>query len=289
MTIIREIAAAKVNLTLQILGRRPDGYHELKSLVAFAGISDLVEFRPGHPPEITVEGPFASEIQGENLLLKAARTVHSERPDFVTGAFRLVKRLPVAAGLGGGSADAAAALRALMQANGNQSLALDWARLAKSLGADVAVCFRQRASFMTGIGEIVTPAPRMPELSVVLVNPAIALPTEAVYAALNAPSLKTQATGASSGPAVHLATVDQPGEYLNRNPNDLETPALRLAPAIGEVKAALAAQKGCLIARLSGSGSTCFGLFRDQQSAAYAEQSIARHRPVWWVRSSVLR
>jgi 4-diphosphocytidyl-2-C-methyl-D-erythritol kinase len=289
MTVIREIAAAKVNLTLKIFGRRPDGYHQLKSLVAFAGISDLVEFRPGAVPKITVEGPFAGDIDGENLVMRAANAVRLTRPDFATGTFRLIKRLPVAAGLGGGSADAGAALRALMQANGRQSATFDWLRLARNLGADVAVCLTQRASFITGIGDIVTPAPHLPELSIVIANPGIHLPTTAVYGALNAPPLGRPAVDERDTLMDPIGTVDQLIEYLKNTPNDLEATAFRLVPEISEVKAALASQDGCLIARLTGSGSSCFGLFRDLRSANTAERRIADSQPGWWIRASLIR
>ncbi|MGI9386601.1 MAG: 4-(cytidine 5'-diphospho)-2-C-methyl-D-erythritol kinase, partial [Methyloligellaceae bacterium] len=183
----------------------------------------------------------------------------------------------------------AAALRAIVRANNSQSFSFDWPRMAKCLGADVAVCYGQRAAVMTGIGEAVTPAPRLPEIAVVIVNPAIPLPTQTIYAALNAPDFAPHLVGGTTDLDRSFGDLNQLMAYLETAPNDLEQAALSLVPAVGDVKAELAAQDGCLLARLSGSGSTCFGIFPDQCIAETAEHAIARQRPDWWVRSSLLR
>jgi len=274
---IRQTAPAKVNLYLHVVGRRADGYHAIDSLVAFAGIGDGLTAGAADELTLAVEGPFAGALPapGDNLVLAAARRLAAAAGVAPRAALRLVKRLPVAAGIGGGSADAAAALRALARLWGVATV--DLAGLAASLGADVPVCLAARASLVAGIGERLRPAPALPVVSAVLVNPGVALATAAVFAARE---------GAFSTPAPPIeapADAAALAQALATRSNDLEAPARRLAPVIDAVLAALAAQPGCLIARMSGSGATCFALFAGPGAAATAAERIAAARPDWWV------
>jgi 4-diphosphocytidyl-2-C-methyl-D-erythritol kinase len=290
MTIpLTEIAPAKVNLTLRVIGRRADGYHELESLVAFARVGDRVGFAPGDALALDVAGPFAAAAGNvaDNLVLKAARELARRAPGLVLGRFVLTKELPVAAGLGGGSADAAAALRLLARAN---ALAPDDARLAdaaRATGADVPVCLDPRARVMRGIGEVLSAPLDLPPLPTVLVNPGVPLATKDVFAAFArmGPSKVGEAfdlaavSGASAGAA--LAALAEGG-------NDLEPAAVSLCPAVADALTALRATPGCRLARMSGSGATCFGLYLNEAAAAAAAQAIAGAHPGWWVRATVL-
>lgn len=275
-------APAKVNLTLHVLGRRPDGYHEIESLVVFADAGDRLTLTPGDRLELDVRGPTA-EAAGtgsDNLVLKAARALAERVGGLRLGSFTLEKSLPVAAGLGGGSSDAAAALRLLAQANG---LPLDDERLyaaARATGADVPVCLDPRPRMMRGIGEILSVPLALPALPAVLVNPGVAVPTKDVFAALAAPALSPAAPHDDVAPAG--ARVAELVSALASRRNDLEAPALRLQPVIGEVLAALRAS-GCRLARMSGSGATCFGLFDSAAAAQAAARDLQRARPGWWV------
>jgi 4-diphosphocytidyl-2-C-methyl-D-erythritol kinase len=276
-------APAKVNLTLHVLGRRPDGYHELESLVAFAGTGDDLSLRPG-ALSLSVSGPTANAAGGgaDNLVLKAARALARRVPGLTTGAFHLTKRLPVAAGLGGGSADAAAALRLLARLNG---LAFDDPAIlsaASDTGADVPVCLQSRARMMAGAGEVLGPALRLPPLFTVLANPGVPVATAAVFQAL--------ALKASPHPAIGPA-LDRPRlvAAIAAGRNDLETAAIALAPAIGEALASMRAATGCRLARMSGSGATVFGLFDDGAASLAAAKEIRRARPGWWIKATRLR
>ena len=276
-------APAKINLYLHVTGRRPDGYHRLDSLVAFAGIGDTVQVYPA--PEITLEiaGPFAAALGDieENLVMRAARLLREAAGVRAGARIRLVKRLPVAAGMGGGSSDAAAALRALSAHWDGCPRGDDLARLALSLGADVPVCLSGRAALVAGIGESLTGAPALPATYLTLANPGEPLSTARVFAAFGAalgerfsrPAPFAGAPGSASELAAELA----------RRGNDLEAPARSLVPAVGAVLEELAGEPGCLISRMSGSGPTCFGLFADAGEAARAAARIAGRRPEWWV------
>lgn len=275
-------APAKVNLTLHVLGRRPDGYHEIESLVVFADAGDRLTLTPGDRLELDVRGPTAEAAGAgsDNLVLKAARALAERVEGLRLGSFTLEKSLPVAAGLGGGSSDAAAALRLLAQANG---LPLDDERLyaaARATGADVPVCLDPRPRMMRGIGEILSVPLALPALPAVLVNPGVAVPTKDVFAALAAPALSPAAPHDDVAPAG--ARVAELVSALASRRNDLEAPALRLQPVIGEVLAALRAS-GCRLARMSGSGATCFGLFDSAAAAQAAARDLQRARPGWWV------
>jgi len=276
-----ETAPAKVNLTLRVLGRRADGYHEIDSLVVFAGVGDELSFAQGAELALTVTGPTASaagEIS-DNLVLKAARALVARVEGLAVGSFALSKRLPVAAGLGGGSSDAAAALRLLARANG---IALDDPRLmqaAQVTGADVPVCLDPRPRRMRGIGDILSEPLDIPKLPAVLVNPGVAVPTREVFAALN---LKPGAQAADAPPPP-AALLDE----ISSCRNDLEEPAIELQPVIAEVLAVLRKLPGCRLSRMSGSGATCFGLFEATHAAEAAARMLHVGYPRWWVRATV--
>ena len=283
-------APAKINLTLHVLGRRPDGYHDLESLVVFAGTGDDVSLDPGPDLALSVEGPTATLAgQGtDNLVLKAARLLAERTPGLRLGRFRLVKRLPVAAGLGGGSSDAAAALRLLARLNG---LSLDDPAVreaARLSGADVPVCLQPRARMMRGVGDELGPGLALPPLFAVLVNPGIPVETPAVFRELGLEP------GARPSGAAHPAVAGSTDpkallRALSLARNDLEGPALRLQPVIGEALTALSATPGCRLARMSGSGATVFGLYESCTAAGAATKALRRARPGWWVKGTSLR
>lgn len=284
-----DFAPAKVNLSLEIAGRRPDGYHELVSLVAFATIGDTLTFHAATTREISLEteGPFAAAIDGENLILRAAQVFLDTFDTARGGRFVLTKRLPVAGGLGGGSADAAAALRLLARANAGHGVTdPDWrARLVAALsrlGADIRVCLEARAAWAAGIGESVTPVDGMPELPAVLVNPGIALATREVFAALDAPIFAGAASWEIQTPDTFTDTGALIG-FLRDHPNDLEAPAHKLAPITADILDALQSSPGCALARLSGSGPTCFGLFGRRDAATHAAKTLRAAHPDWWI------
>lgn len=280
--LLRERAPAKVNLTLHVLGRRADGYHELDSLTAFAGCAaDALTLDPAAPYGLTVDGPFATPAGDgdDNLVLKAARALAGRVDGLTLGAFALTKRIPVAAGLGGGSADAAAALRLLAQLN---DLASDDPRLldaAAEAGSDVPVCLRSRAARMTGRGEVVTPVQIAPTPAV-LMNPLRPAPTADVFRALGLAPGETRDGD---------APPEDVGSWIARGRNDLEAAAVRIAPEIAAGLLMLASQTGCRTARMSGSGATVFGLFGSAQEARRAARALAKAAPGWWVRSTILR
>jgi 4-diphosphocytidyl-2-C-methyl-D-erythritol kinase len=279
-----EKAPAKVNLTLRVLGRRADGYHEIESLVAFAGVGDAVTFRPGGALALAMSGPTAAAAGdvADNLVLKAARALAERVESLKLGRFTLSKRLPVSAGLGGGSADAAAALRLLARAN---RMTPDDPRLmqaARATGADVPVCLDPRARLMRGVGDILSDPLDLPRLFALLVNPGVAVATKDVFAALNVPPAKPVAqAGAPAGPAGLLADI-------TNGRNDLEGPAIELEPAIADVLAVLRKLPGCRLARMSGSGATCFGLFDSTRAASAAARTLRVGYPAWWTRATVL-
>lgn len=283
-------APAKINLTLHILGRRDDGYHELESLVVFSGAGDTLSFSPGGALSLDVSGPTAPAAGAgdDNLVLRAARNL-AERIDGLTlGAFRLEKRLPVAAGIGGGSSDAAAALRLLARAN---RLKADDPRLyeaARVTGSDVPVCLAGRARMMRGAGETLGPALRLPLLPAVLVNPGVPVETRPVFARLGLqPGERVEAAAhpiiGDGGSALELLAL------LSRGRNDLEDPACLQAPVIVDALAVLRAARGCKFARMSGSGATCFALFSTPHAAAKAARAIRTQHPEWWVKTAALR
>ncbi len=283
------IAPAKINLYLHVTGRRADGYHTLDSLVAFAGINDVVSVRPAAELTLELIGHFAEDIPAGdgNLVLMAARALREQAGINDGAALKLTKRLPVAAGIGGGSADAAAALRAL---NGLWGLGLadtELLAIGLGLGADVPVCLRGRAAFMGGIGEDLCPAPALPRAWVVLVNPGRALSTPAVF------EKRRQMAGDDfSAPAGFNYAPQDAAELaavLAKRRNDLEDAAVALEPAVGEVLAAINETAGVLLARMSGSGATCFGLMAAAEEAASAALALAAAHPDWWVKAASLK
>lgn len=283
-------APAKINLTLQVLGRRPDGYHALESLVAFSGAGDTLTLSPGPRLTLEIDGPTAPAAGGgdDNLVLRAARALGERVDGLVFGDFRLEKRLPVAAGIGGGSSDAAAALRLLARANG---LAADDPRLqeaARATGSDVPICLDRRARMMRGAGEKLGAPIRLPLLPAVLVNPGTPVETKPVFQSLGL------SPGESSGFGAHLEIVsdlsfDALLPRLARGRNDLEDAACVQAPVIVDVLALLRAARGAKVVRMSGSGATCFALFETPRAAVRAARAIRERRPDWWVKTAALR
>lgn len=287
MTALRDIGRAKINLTLEVLGRRSDGFHELKSLVAFASFGDDLELDPGGGLELEVEGPFAAALGGDNIILDAARAARASLTSLRLGRFHLGKLLPVAAGLGGGSADAAAALRLIARANPGLLRESALARLAAALGSDVSVCLNSRPALMTGRGEKVEPVSGFPPCGVVLANPGRALATQAVYAALHAEPLGAEPQHGAEKLDFHDDFAALLAYALPRR-NDLEGPAANLLSDITGVLAALSALKGARLARLSGSGPTCFALLAREEEARQGAAHLAAQHPAWWVASGAL-
>ena len=288
-----EEGRAKVNLTLRVVGRRVDGYHELESVVAFADCADRLSLAPGAALDLTMSGPLAQACgeTSDNLVLKAAHLLGERVPGLKIGSFTLDKVLPVAAGIGGGSADAAAALRLLAQLNG---LALDDRRLldvALETGADVPVCLTSRACDMTGVGESLLPL-SLPIMPCVLVNPRVPVATRDVFAALGLRNGEllvgaSDVIQATAWPE-QGASVEDWVEVLAASSNDLEAPATRIQPVIGQVITALSAANGAWLARMSGSGATCFAIYENTADAQRAAQKILQDHPDWWVHAGVL-
>jgi 4-diphosphocytidyl-2-C-methyl-D-erythritol kinase len=289
MTAHRDIAWAKLNLTLEVLGRRADGFHALRSLVAFAGVGDTVELEPEQGTlDLRIEGPFAGALTGgagANLIIRAAEAAKAHEPGLTLGRFRLFKTLPVAAGLGGGSADAAAALRLIAGANPGALPDTVVAALAPQLGSDVAVCLGSAPALITGRGEIVSPVRGFPPCGVVLANPGLPLATADVYGALEAPPVSAVPEPA---PPDFAGDLEKLIAYAAPRGNGLEAAATRLVPEIGTVLAALAGLDGARLARLSGSGPTCFALFATPRAALRAATLLAEREPDWWIAASRL-
>lgn len=279
-------AAAKINLTLRVGSHRRDGLHEIDSLVVFSNIADELTLDPSRPRGLELLGPLRADCgpPADNLVLRAAAALAARVLDLKIGWFSLIKRVPVAAGLGGGSADAAAALRLLAQSNG---LAPDDPRLldaAWATGADVPACLDPRARLMRGAGETLSAALQLPALAAVLVNPGVALPTRNVFAAFDQ---------ASTGAPMHaeppsLNGWDELLAYLQAQRNDLEGAAMSLQPVIGDVLSALRGSPSCLLARMSGSGATCFGLFDADEMASSAAEQLRTQHPGWWIEETRL-
>lgn len=282
-------APAKVNLTLRVLRRRSDGFHDLSSLVAFAGVGDRLSLEPGQTLSLVVEGPGAQAAgpADDNLVIRAALALAERRPGLKLGHFALAKRLPVAAGLGGGSSDAAAALRLLAQAN---QMAPDDPVLmaaARAVGSDVPVCLDPRARLMEGVGDLLSRPLALPPLFAVLANCRAAVPTPAVFRGLG-----LQPGEALAGP-LHPATLPETANgliaCLSGIGNDMETAAQALAPGIALAKAALAEWPEARLVRMSGSGATVFALTQDCRAAARLARRVAARYPDWWVKATVLR
>jgi 4-diphosphocytidyl-2-C-methyl-D-erythritol kinase len=298
-TALVDFAPAKINLTLRVGQRRPDGYHDLESLVVFADIGDSMRLRTGEPLALSVGGETAADSGAidDNLVLKAARALAAQVPDLRLGHFELEKCLPVAAGLGGGSSDAAAALRLLGQANSDKNLFADPRMMAaaRKTGADVPVCLSPKPRIMRGIGDILSAPLHLPRLPALLVNPRVSTPTSSVFGArAGRPDIVPYSGGDPAHALVERATTraEEPDaerliDTLRQSGNDLEAPAISLHPAIADVLAALRALPGCKLARMSGSGATCFGLFDATQVVDAARMLAARH-PDWWIAPTTL-
>ena len=264
---LSEAAFAKVNLYLHVTGRRADGHHLLDSLAVFPPAGDLLRAGPAPALSLAIDGPFAAALaDGDNLVLRAAKALDRTRG----AALQLTKNLPVASGIGGGSADAAATLRLLSRL---------WRctvpeGMASALGADVAVCLASRPARMRGVGEVLLAAPRLPRFAMVLVNPGVPVATPAVFARragpFSLPATLPEAWADAAGMARDLAGLA----------NDLEAPAIGLCPVIAEALAAIRTTAGCLLARMSGSGATCFGVYAAAGEAVEAAARLAR--PGWW-------
>lgn len=275
-------APAKINLHLHVTGRRADGYHLLDSLVAFADVGDVVEAVAGEGLSLALDGPFADGLGAgaDNLVLRAAVRLAEAagvRPD---AALRLTKRLPIASGIGGGSADAAAALRVLVRLWGIAPDADMLARLAQGLGADVPVCLARRPALMRGVGEVLADVPALPTFGLLLVNPGVGVSTAAVFGARSA--------AASAACTLPAGWPDLPDlvAWLEQCRNDLEAPARRLCGAVGDVLEAIRTLPGCRLARMSGSGATCFGVFDDAAAARHGADLLGGRR--WWVHAGML-
>lgn len=282
-----ERAPAKINLALHVLRRREDGYHDLESLVVFADLADELEATPAPVDRLTISGPFGQGLGtgGSNLIMRAVAAFRDRWPGTVPPGLHLhlVKNLPVAAGIGGGSADAAAVLRMLWALAGRNSAVTELADLAALLGADVPACLLSCPVLVRGVGEILSPLPQFPALHVVLVNPMVPVATADVFRRLRAhdnyplPALPEP-----------LTRPAQLGLWLDGTRNDLQPPAIKLVGAIGDVIEALGQTQGCMLARMSGSGATVFGLYGSSAQAHQAAHEMLKAHPDYWVAAAPL-
>lgn len=283
---LTDLARAKVNLFLHVRGRRPDGRHTLESLAVFPEIGDVVHAEPAAARSLTLSGPFAAALGAgeDNLVLRALEALAVETGTMQGAALHLDKRLPVASGIGGGSADAAAALRLAARLWGVWPASERMAAVALGLGADVPVCIASRPAMMGGIGEVLDAAPTLPGFWMVLVNPLRTLSTAAVFNALERRSNPP-------GPPAPAGFVDLGAlvAWLACQRNDLEAPARALMPVVGAVLGALRWQNACRFARMSGSGATCFGLFETEAAAMDAADAIRRAEPGWWAAPAMVK
>lgn len=270
-----ERARAKVNLTLHVGAPRPDGYHPLESLVLFADVGDVLTVSRAPQSSLTIDGPYAGQLVAseDNLILRAARSLG------LSAEFHLTKNLPVASGLGGGSADAAAALRGLMKVYGpeyspSKSALSD---ITLSLGADVPICLSSEAAIMRGIGEDITPIAGAPKFAALLVNPNKAVSTAAIFNAFDA-RLKHGGADNDLSHENSASVIDM----AQAGRNDLQDIAIELVPDIARVLEVIGAQDGVSLARMSGSGASCFGLFESYAEAQRAQEAITRDHPTWW-------
>lgn len=289
MTSIRELAPAKINLTLEVAGRRDDGFHQLESLVAFADVGDVVTLDTNAVPGVEVTGPMAAGLAGPNILSRCLSLIRERAPQLALGSVRLEKHLPVAAGLGGGSADAGALLRAVRRANGASSDGVDWHGLARALGADVPACLEARPLWVTGDGDVLGEvAGGLPPLRAVLVNPMAEVPadkTARVFRALGAGAVRADYAAPA---APRFPDRDALLAFMRARGNDLAGAAESVVPGIGAVLDALGSLRGMDYAAVSGAGPTCFGVFPDGASADAARQIMASRHPAWWVAAVAL-
>jgi 4-diphosphocytidyl-2-C-methyl-D-erythritol kinase len=286
MPAISERARAKINLTLRVLGRRVDGYHLLESLIVFADVGDAVTFEPRVPTAVEMSGAYASSISGGNLVETVLAALAAADPSLTLGRVSVDKQLPIAAGIGGGSADAAAVLRAVRRIN--PASGVDWQSLAASLGADVSVCLADRSSLVWGVGEHVEPVEGLPHLDVVLVCPQSAAPfgkTKSVFGRL---AVGEAVTDGPPEPLPALSSARALIDYMRGVGNDLRTPAHAVLPDSAAAEAALNAEAECLYVSLSGAGPTSFGIFPDARLAAAAADRLRQRHPRWWVVATIL-
>ena len=300
-------APAKINLNLHIAGKRPDGYHELSGLVAFADYGDELEVElasfeadEGRASDkedaggrsdwaLDVQGPFADALIGEgppcrdNLVLNAARLFNTYSGLNYRGSIRLRKNLPIASGMGGGSSDAAAMLRALQSLCATPIDEDQLQKLALEIGADVPMCLRPKAQFISGVGEIYHFLPLPAPLPAVLVNPILAVSTREVFGRLNASPCSSASVQVPT-----FSSIKELYQWLLQQRNDLQSPALELVPRIGDVLDIIAKTPNCLLARMSGSGASCFGLYADIEQAKRAASIIGEANPNWWVMPCLL-
>lgn len=283
-----ERAPAKINLFLRVFGRRADGFHEIESLVAFAQFGDALSLNPGPETTLKTTGPFATALGHENnLVLEAAKQLRAVSPVVQAGAFSLEKNIPVAAGLGGGSADAAAALRLIGRANPGVITQQIMEDAACALGSDVPACLMSRAAVMRGRGEKLAILEDFPALDLVLVNPGVPMAAGDVYSALEAPVLGDISPARDTG-RMSFATASEVLKHISGAGNDLQEPAIKLAPEINDVLVALSRLEECEVAQMSGSGATCFAVFANAGHAASARDRLRGAHPDWWVVSTRL-
>jgi 4-diphosphocytidyl-2-C-methyl-D-erythritol kinase len=282
---ITEAASAKVNLFLHVGERRADGFHPLQSLAVFTGAGDVLRAEAAPHLSLALDGPFAAGLvaESDNLVLRAARALAAEAGTLAGAVLTLTKNLPVASGIGGGSADAAAALRALQRLWKLDTDDAALLEIAAGLGSDVPVCVPSTSAYMEGRGEILTPV-SLPRLPILLVNPGVAVPTRDVFAAL-----QTRSGAGLALPQGGFPDAAALLQFLTRTRNDLEAPARAIQPVIATVLDALAGLPGVALARMSGSGATCFALLQDDAACAAAAAMLGSAHPGWWVAPSVTR
>jgi 4-diphosphocytidyl-2-C-methyl-D-erythritol kinase len=275
--VITEYALAKINLFLHVGDPRPDGFHPLQSLAVFTSMGDTLTIAPALDLSLDIDGPFAAGLdeEGDNLVLRAARALAGGG-----ASLTLTKKLPVASGIGGGSADAAAALRGLKKLWSSDAVLHD---IAATLGSDIPVCIDSVPAFMEGRGEILRPVASLPRLAMLLVNPRVVVPTRDVFSRLaNRSGIEMVLPPGRFGDTADLL------RFLETTRNDLEAPARAMQPVIGDVLTAMAALPGALFTRMSGSGATCFGLFADDDCCRRAADILREASPAWWVMPSAV-
>jgi len=282
--IISFFAPAKINLYLHITAKRRDGYHSLESLVAFANYGDEISVAPSDKLTLTINGPCSKGLQSnaDNIVIKAAKLLANSNGVDQKAKITLTKNLPISSGMGGGSADAAATLHALSKLWNLSLKTIDFSNLAEKLGADVSVCLKNTPSIITGIGEKVMLAPKLPNLWFILVNPGIPVSTRKVFAAHKE---KNSATHAFK---TRPQTVKELASLLSEFRNDLTPAAIETAPIIEEVLKVVQAEKKQLLTRLSGSGATCFALFEEKNAAVEAARGLKMKYPKWWIKATAL-
>lgn len=288
----RETAWAKINLALHVVGARADGYHNLESLVVFSEFGDHLDITQATADHLTLSGPFAKDLTptgpetSTNLVLDTLAKFRAQYRDILPAGLHihLEKNLPIASGIGGGSADAAATLRLIACYTGTKISPQQFAALAAEIGADVPMCLKAKTSLVTGIGTAITPLKAMPPLYLTLVNPLEALSTPAMFSALTHTDNQPLPPVKSS-----FANITDLEDWLSQTRNDLQAPAQKTAPAISQIVDHLANTKANILARMSGSGATVFGLYASEADAQNAAQKIKSENKAWWVITTKIR